>query len=59
MTKILVTEAMKSLKEPFLIDELIEKLLLVESFKKSKAEYHNSQAISHEGVGTQLKQWLE
>ncbi len=59
MTKTLVTEAIRDLNEPFSIDELIEKLILVESFNKGKTEYYNLQTISHEDVGTQLEQWLK
>lgn len=59
MTKTLVAEAIKDLKEPFSIDDLIEKLILIESFKKGKDEYLLSQTISHQEVGNRLNKWLK
>lgn len=39
MTKFLLNEAMKEMPNEFSIDDLIEKLILVQSFKEGRQEY--------------------
>lgn len=59
VTKELVKTAIEDLGETFSIDELIEKLLLAESFENGKKEYDLGLAISHEEVGKNLEKWLK
>ena len=58
MTKTILSEAVKELPNEFSIDDLIEKLILLESFEKGRIQYQNGKSFTHEEVGNKLAKWL-
>lgn len=59
MTKILVNEAVKAMPEEFSIDDLIEKLILIQSFEQGKQQYKSGKFFTHQEVGQKLEKWLK
>ena len=55
MTKKHLAEAVRELPDTFSIDELIERLILVESFEKGLKQ---GKTLTHEEVGKRLENWL-
>lgn len=58
MTKENLAEAVKELPDTFSIDELIERLILIESFEKGRGQYDQGNTFTHEEVGKRLEKWL-
>jgi predicted transcriptional regulator len=58
MTKALLAEAVKELPDTFSIDELMERLILIESFEKGREQYEKGETFTHEEVGRRLEKWL-
>ena len=58
MTKTLVNEAIKEMPDQFSIDDLIEKLILVQSFEKGREQYQANKVFTHQEIGEKLKKWL-
>jgi hypothetical protein len=58
MTKERLREAVEDLPDSFSLDELIERLILLESFEKGREQYEQGNALSHEEVGKRLEKWL-
>jgi hypothetical protein len=59
MTKILLNEAIKELPNEFSIDDLIEKLILVQSFEQGRQQYQAGKTFTHQEVGQKLEKWLK
>jgi hypothetical protein len=59
MTKILINEAIKELPDEFSIDDLIEKLILIDSFEKGKIQFKMGNVFTHQEVGQKLAKWLK
>ena len=59
MTKILVNEVVKAMPEEFSIDDLIEKLILIQSFEEGKKQYQTGKFFTHQEVGQKLGKWLK
>jgi predicted transcriptional regulator len=59
MTKILVNEAIKEMPNEFSIDELIEKLILMQSFEQGREQLQTGKVFSHQEVGQKLEKWLK
>lgn len=55
MTKERLREAVEELPDSFSIDELIERLILLESFEKGREQYEQGKVVSHEEVGKLLQ----
>ncbi len=58
MTKEHLAEVVKELPDTFSIDELIERLILVESFEEGREQYEQGKTLTHEEVGKRLEKWL-
>lgn len=58
MTKKHLAEAVKELPDTFSIDELIERLILVESFEKGREQYEQGKTLTQEEVSKRLEKWL-
>jgi predicted transcriptional regulator len=58
MTKEHLAEAVKDLPDTFSIDDLIERLILIESFEKGREQYEQGKTFTHEEVGKRLEKWL-
>ena len=59
MTKILINEAIKELPDEFSIDDLIEKLILIDSFDKGRVQFQMGKTFTHQEVGQKLEKWLK
>jgi predicted transcriptional regulator len=59
MTKVLINEAIKELPDEFSIDDLIEKLILIDSFEKGKTQFMMGKVFTHQEVGQKLAKWLK
>ncbi len=59
MTKILVNEAIKEMPDEFSIDDLIEKLILVQSFEQGRQQYQAGKVFTHQEVSQKLEKWLK
>ena len=58
MTKVLINEAIKELPDEFSIDDLIEKLILIESFEKGRTQFQTGNVFTHQEVSQKLEKWL-
>ena len=45
--------------EEFSIDDLIEKLILIQSFEEGKKQYQTGKFFTHQEVGQKLGKWLK
>lgn len=59
MTKFLLNEAVKEMPNEFSIDDLIEKLILVQSFEEGRQQYQAGKVFTHQEVGQKLEKWLK
>jgi len=59
MTKSLLNEAVKEMPNEFSIDDLIEKLILVQSFEEGRHQYQAGKVFTHQEVGQKLEKWLK
>jgi hypothetical protein len=59
MTKILVNEAIREMPDEFSIDDLIEKLILLQSFEQGRQQYQAAKVFTHQEVGQKLEKWLK
>lgn len=58
MTKGHLARAVKELPDAFSFDELIERLILLESFEKGREQYEQGKTLTHEEVGKRLENLL-
>lgn len=59
MNKQTVLATVNALPEEFEMDELIERLLLIEKIEKGREQSRNGQTISHEEVKQLVKTWFK
>ena len=59
MTKTLLNEAVKEMPNEFSIDDLIEKLILVQSFEEGRQQYQVGKVFTYQEVGQKLEKWLK
>ena len=59
MTKEKVQEALDDLPNEFTLDELMERLMLLQSFEQGQQQYREGRTLSHEDVGKRLEKWLK
>jgi predicted transcriptional regulator len=59
MTKILVSEAVREMPDEFSIDDLVEKLILIQSFEEGRQQYQKGKVFTHQEVGQKLEKWLK
>ena len=59
MTKEIIREALDELPNEFTLDELMERLILLQSFEQGKQQYREGQTLTHEEVGQRLDKWLK
>jgi predicted transcriptional regulator len=59
MTKTLLNEAVKEMPNEFSIDDLIEKLILMQSFEEGRQQYQTGKVFTHQEVGQKLEKWLK
>lgn len=59
MTKEKLQEALEELPNEFTLDELMERLILLQSFEQGQQQYRDGQTLTHEEVGKRLEKWLK
>ena len=59
MTKEIIREALDELPNEFTLDELMERLILLQSFEHGKQQYREGQTFTHQEVGQKLDKWLK
>lgn len=59
MTKTLVSEAVREMPDEFSIDDLVEKLILIQSFEEGRQQYQTGKVFTHHEVGQKLEKWLK
>ena len=59
MTKTLLNEVVQQMPNEFSIDELLERLMLIESIEKGRKQFQDGKVLTHEEVGQKLEKWLK
>lgn len=59
MTKTLLNEVVQQMPNEFSIDELLERLMLIESIEKGRKQFHEGKVLTHQEVGKKLEKWLK
>lgn len=59
MTKELLQEAVTKMPSEFSIDELMEKLILLQSFEEGRRQYREGQYYTQEEMKQRLAKWLK
>ena len=59
MTKELLQEAVTKMPSEFSIDELMEKLILLQSFEEGRRQYREGQYYTQEEMKQKLAKWLK
>lgn len=59
ITKAKLKEQINSLPEEFSIDELIERLIVIEKIESGSKQSQNKQVLSEEEMGEEIKKWFE
>jgi hypothetical protein len=59
MTKTLVSEAVREMPDEFSIDDLVEKLMLIQSFEEGRHQFQMGKVFTHQEVGQKLGKWLK
>lgn len=58
MTKTLIQTALNEMPEEFSLDDLMERLILLQSFEQGRRQYAEGKTLTHEEVGQRLEKWL-
>ncbi len=58
MTKATLADALPELPDEFSIDELIERLLLIEKVENGRQQYQQGKTMSSEEVKNRMAAWL-
>ena len=59
MTKAIIQEALAELPDEFSLDDLMERLILLESFEQGRQQYRDGRMLTQEEVGKRLERWLK
>ncbi|MCY7351942.1 MAG: hypothetical protein LH606_14960 [Cytophagaceae bacterium] len=59
MTKELVTQILEKLPDQFQLDELIDRLIILEAVEKGRQQYRDGRFRTHAEVKERLKKWLQ
>lgn len=54
-----ILETVESFENEVDIDELIERLLIIEKIEKSNIQSLNGEVVSHQELKTEVKTWFE
>jgi len=58
LTKVKVLKAIKQLPDEFSIDEMIDRMILLEKIEIGLAQSKNGEVISHEDVQKEIDKWF-
>ncbi len=59
LTKLKIEKQIKDLPEEFSIDDLVEKLILVEKIEKGLEQANNGKVISEDELDKETEQWFK
>ena len=59
MTKSALTDALSELPDEFSIDELIERLLLIEKVENGRRQYQQGKILSSDEVRKRMSEWAK
>lgn len=59
ITKTKLKEQIENFPEQFSIDDLIERLILVEKIEKGKSQSENDEVLSESEFDEEMKKWFE
>ena len=59
MTKAIIQEALAELPDEFSLDDLMERLILLESFEQGRQQYRDGRTLAQDEVGKRLERWLK
>jgi len=59
LTKEIVKTQIEKLPELFSIDDLVEKLILVEKIEKGMRQYENGQILTEEELNKEMEKWFK
>lgn len=57
--KALVTEALEQLPDQFTMDDLFERLVLIEAIGQGRRDYAEGNTVTHEELAKELGKWLK
>ena len=58
MTKEAVQKVVDALPDEVTIDDIVERLMLIQSFDEGRKQYEAGNFVTHEAVGKRLEKWL-
>lgn len=59
LTKLMLKEQIDEFPDEFSIDELVEKLILIEKIETGIKQSENDEIISDGGMGNEIEKWFE
>jgi hypothetical protein len=59
MTKEMILQVVNELPEEVSLDDVVERLILLQSFEQGRQQYQAGTYFTHEEVGTRLEKWLK
>ncbi|MBO0929592.1 hypothetical protein [Fibrella aquatilis] len=59
MTKEAVQKVVDTLPDEVTIDDIVERLILIQSFDEGRKQYEAGQFVTHDEVGKRLDKWLK
>jgi len=59
MKKEVILEALQEMPEDISLDDLMERLILLQSFAKGREQQQEGRTFTHDEVGERLAQWLK
>ena len=59
MTKYIIQETLAELPDEFSLDDLMERLILRQSFEQGRQQYREGRTLTHKEVGEKLEKWLK
>ena len=58
MTKEAVQKMVDTLPDEVTIDDIVERLMLIQSFEEGRKQYEAGNFVTHDEVGKRLEKWL-
>lgn len=59
MNKQMALDSLKDMPQDFELDELIERLVVLEKIEKGRKDVENGQTFSHKEAKSKLNKWLK
>ncbi len=59
LTKTILKEQIEKFPENFSIEELIERLIVIDKIERGKEQSENGEVVSESEINTQIEKWFE